>query len=160
MASGHGTKSIRNDRLVEAVFSSAFSLIALQLFSRLFTFALNQSLLRIASPQVFGTAAIQFELLFSTILFLSREGVRNALLRAWPQKERASPNSKNPQSNAVSNLTTLPLLLGFPLAIVTTYLYGRLASYETRSQPYFYQAISIYALAAILELMSEPMHNR
>ena len=67
--------------LLSATLSSASSLVFLQFFSRIFTFALNQALVRLASPQTFGTAAIQFELLLSTILFLSREGVRNALLR-------------------------------------------------------------------------------
>ncbi|MCT6562737.1 oligosaccharide translocation protein RFT1, partial [Staphylococcus aureus] len=59
----------------------ARALILLQLLSRLLTFGLNQVLVRLAPPSVFGTAAIQFDLVASTILFLSREGVRNALLR-------------------------------------------------------------------------------
>lgn len=66
---------------VSRFLSGASSLVALQASTRLLTFVLNQALVRLASPQVFGTAAIQFELLLSTILFLSREGCRQALLR-------------------------------------------------------------------------------
>jgi oligosaccharide translocation protein RFT1 len=100
-----------------------------------------------ASPCVFGTAAIQFELLLSTILFLSREGVRNALLRA----ERDSAST--------TNLSFLPVLIGCPLALVTSYLYGCFAGSETRTQPHFEMAIGVYALAALTELLTEPMYN-
>jgi oligosaccharide translocation protein RFT1 len=157
----YSTASFQNDNLLKTVFSSALSLMAMQFISRLFTFVLNQSLLRLVSPQVFGTAAVQFELLFGTILFFSREGVRNALLRAWPQPgQKMSILSRNTQVIAISNLAILPFLLGAPLAIISTYLYGHFASHETRNQPYFYQAIFTYSIATILELMAEPLHNR
>ncbi|KAH8814772.1 Rft-1-domain-containing protein [Flagelloscypha sp. PMI_526] len=62
--------------------STLLSLVFLQLSSRLLTFGLNQFLIRLTTPKAYGTASIQFELLSSTILFLGREGVRNAVLRA------------------------------------------------------------------------------
>ncbi|KAF7294685.1 Oligosaccharide translocation protein RFT1 [Mycena indigotica] len=126
------------------------SLIGLQVISRAFTFILNQSLLGLASPGAYGTAAIQFELISSTILFLSREGVRNALLRV----NRAKDGSWN-----VGNIVFLPLSLGVPLAVATSLGYVRLAAQETKSQPGFYTGIALYALAAVLELWCEPMHN-
>lgn len=121
--------------------------MALQLFSRLFTFILNQALFRMASPRAYGTAAIQFELMLSTILFLSREGVRNALLRV-----------KKP-GTSTKNLSVLPFLFGLPLALATSYFYARFAGNEVRNQEHFNASIGIYALAALVELMSEPMHN-
>ncbi|KAF9006927.1 Rft protein-domain-containing protein [Cyathus striatus] len=133
--------------LPSASLSSASSLVALQLFSRLFTFALNQTLFRLVSPQVFGAASIQFELILSTILFLSREGVRNALLRA-----------RN-KSAFTTNITFLPILLGSPLAFVTAYVYITLAGEEVKAQPGFKSAIVVYCIAALMELLSEPMHN-
>lgn len=145
------------DSLVQASLSSASSLMALQLFSRLFTFGLNQAMFRMASPEAFGTAAIQFELMLSTILFLSREGVRNALLRAWPGSLSAKDD---PHSASVTNVAFVPLILGLPLAIVTSFLYANIAGNDTRSQPHFNLAISMYAAAAVMELLSEPMHNR
>ncbi|GLB44124.1 putative rft-1-domain-containing protein [Lyophyllum shimeji] len=137
-----------NESLIRDSFRSASSLMGLQLFSRIFTFILNQAMFRMAPPRAYGTAAIQFELLLSTILFLSREGVRNALLRV---KGTAGP--------AVRNLSVLPMLLGLPLALATAYLYAHFAGREVRSQEHFTVSIGIYALAALLELMSEPMHN-
>lgn len=145
-------------QLFRSSFSSASSLIALQLFSRAFTFILNQALFRLASPRAFGTAAIQFELVLSTILFLSREGVRNAFLRALPAKENTRTGGKDPLQTTI-NLTFIPLLFGFPLALTTSYLYAHFAGSEASSQPHFNLAIAIYALAALTELMSEPMHN-
>lgn len=130
--------------------------MALQLFARLFTFFLNQITFRIVSPQAFGTAAIQFELVLNTILFISREGVRNTLLRAWPNHRDTTRSNGSP----ITNLALLPLILGVPLAMLTSYTYTHIATEATRNQPYFALAIGIYATAAIIELLSEPMHNR
>ncbi|TCD70759.1 Oligosaccharide translocation protein rft1 [Steccherinum ochraceum] len=167
--------------LLSKSLASASSLVLLQLFSRLFTFALNQALVRLVSPQAFGTAAIQFELLLSTILFLSREGVRNALLRAntssttesKPQdtsgasgKKKKVTNSNTPTQDAnahntlIANISLLPVLLGIPTTIITTLLYIRSSSAQTSSQPHFHLSVGLYALAAFLELLSEPSYIR
>lgn len=146
----------QSSKLLSASVSSASSLVLLQLFSRLFTFALNQALVRLASPQTFGTAAIQFELLLSTILFLCREGVRNALLRARP----SSKQKKDSSADLVANISQLPFFLGVPIAIITAVLYVTASSQSTISQPYFHVSVALYAVAAILELASEPLYIR
>lgn len=147
--------------LLKRSLSSAFSLMGLQLGSRLLTFVLNQALFRLASPQAYGTAAIQFELILSTILFLSREGVRNAMLRAWP-RDTTIPNQGSNSSDgripALTNLSILPIILGLPVSMATIIAYGTLASIDARRQPYFDVALSTYAFAALTELCSEPMH--
>ncbi|KAH7333756.1 Rft protein-domain-containing protein, partial [Rhizoctonia solani] len=143
-------KHADND-LAKGSVNSAYSLIGLQVLSRLATFTLNQLLLRLASPKVFGTAAIQLDLLLSTVLFLSREGVRNALLRV-PRESSGSTK--------IINVSTIPVLLGAPLAFGLTLAYHTIASPATRAQPYFDRAVSIYALAALVDLISEPLHNR
>ena len=94
--------------LLSATLASGSSLVLLQLFSRVVTFVLNQALVRIVSPQVFGTTSIQFELLLSTILFLSREGVRNALLRA-PSSARSSLD-QTATARLVANISLLSFL--------------------------------------------------
>src|ERR1700733_7940378 len=132
-------------------------LVGLQLFSRAFTFALNQALVRVASPEVFGTATVQFELLLSTILFLAREGVRNALLRS---PDTSSRNNKEANSMKVANVAVLPILLGGPLALLATISYHSLAAHSTRSQPHFSLAVILYAIAAFLELLAEPLYIR
>ena len=158
--------------LVSASLSSASSLVALQLFSRLFTFGLNQVMFRLASPKAFGTATIQFELLLGTILFISREGVRNTLLRVWPKPNVFQSTSEtkatatkqgvkeNARSSTITNLAFFPIVLGLPLSLGVSYLYATTARAEARIQPYFNLAIILYAIAAIMELCSEPLHNR
>ncbi len=110
---------------------SASSLIGLQVLSRGGTFALNQALVRLASPTAFGAAAIQFELVLSTILFLSREGVRTALLRAPP------PTNAAPTFAAArrANTAFIPVVVGVPLALATALFYVRIASEEVHAQP-------------------------
>ncbi|KAF7305153.1 hypothetical protein MKEN_01230500 [Mycena kentingensis (nom. inval.)] len=142
----------KNLRVTHLMASQLRSLIGLQVLSRLFTFLLNQSLLTLASPGAYGTAAIQFELISSTILFLSREGVRNALLRVKPSKDGAW--------HVANGVLFLPLMLGIPLALATSVGYARFASTETQAQAGFRAGITLYALAAVLELWAEPMHNR
>ncbi|KAI6150941.1 Rft protein-domain-containing protein [Pisolithus tinctorius] len=150
-----------NNSLLERSISSARSLIGLQLVSRIFTFVLNQGLVRLASPQAYGTVAVQFELFINTILFLSREGVRNSLLRVWPQQGAAGNNSKKTlQFAQCSNLATVPAMLGIPVTLLSVMAYGYTASEDVRSQPLFQVALFIYAAAAVIELCSEPMHNR
>ncbi|KAF8894999.1 Rft protein-domain-containing protein [Gymnopilus junonius] len=147
----------KDDLKSSTMFASASSLMALQLFSRGFTFLLNQALFRLASPRAFGAASIQFELILSTILFLSREGVRNALLRV-------TSNDSNQRSEAIkaqrTNLSFLPVLVGIPLAVGTAVVYVRwLAGEEVKMQPGFKGAVGLYAFAAVMELLSEPLYN-
>lgn len=138
--------------LASASLASASSLVLLQLVSRVFTFVLNQLLVRLVSPQVFGTAAIQFELLLSTILFLSREGTRNALLRSG-----TGPQNLN---TARANIALLPVLFGVPITILSTATYLKTSSEITTSQPHFTLSVLIYAVAAFCELLSEPLYIR
>jgi oligosaccharide translocation protein RFT1 len=141
-------------QLVSRSLASASSLVLLQLLSRVFTFVLNQALVRLVTPQVFGTASIQFDLLLSTILFLSREGVRNALLRS------SNPSAKSKESLLIDNVTLLPVLLGIPVTILAASAYLYSSSSSTSSQPHFHLSAVIYALAAFCELLSEPLYIR
>jgi oligosaccharide translocation protein RFT1 len=127
---------------ISSTLKTGRSLVLLQLLTRVLTFVLNQSLVRLASPEVFGTAAIQFDLIYTTILFLSREGIRNALLRS--------------SSNIA--LARLPLKLGMGVAgtVVGIYLYS--SNDITTSQEGFYMALGLYVMAALVELWVEPMY--
>ena len=120
---------------------TARSLVLLQLLTRLLTFGLNQALVRLAPPEVLGTASIQFDLIASTILFLSREGIRTTLLR------RPGPA-----------LARVPFYLGLVVssAVVGVYLYS--ADILTKRQPGFYAALWAYVGAALLELAVEPAY--
>ncbi len=144
--------------LLSATLASGSSLVLLQLFSRVVTFVLNQALVRLVSPQVFGTTSIQFELLLSTILFLSREGVRNALLRASSSPTQGEDRDAN--SPLITNISLLPILLGIPTALGSALLYLATSSFTTSSQPHFRTSVVLYVVAAFFELLSEPMYIR
>ncbi|THV08144.1 Rft-1-domain-containing protein [Dendrothele bispora CBS 962.96] len=162
------SRNARSTPLAASSLSSLKSLMGLQLFTRLFTFILNQALFRMASPKAYGIAAIQFELMLSTILFLSREGVRGALLRV-KSKSSATERDNNSKpgetetdissKEAAMNVGFIPILFGVPLAIGTSLFYMHFASNEAKAQGYFDWAVALYALAAIIELLAEPMHN-
>jgi oligosaccharide translocation protein RFT1 len=67
--------------LIGKAVSTAGQLAARGLLERVLTFTLNQLLVRFVDPEVFGLASIRFELILSTVLFLSREGLRLAMIR-------------------------------------------------------------------------------
>jgi len=129
--------------------STSSHLVFLQIFSKLATFIPNQLIVRIAPPEVYGTASIQFELLLSTILFLSREGVRNASLRT----------GSSDRSPAIKNVALLPFLAGAPITIMFSAIYF-FNSTSARQQPLFTPSVCIISLAAIVELLAEPFHIR
>lgn len=132
------------------------SLILLQLLSRLLTFGLNQSLVRISTPEVFGTAAIQFDLVCSTILFLSREGIRNALLRS---KETPGVRSGDVERQ-IQSLSIVPFQLGLAVTAAVCGIYLSSSSTDTTSQPTFHASLALYVLSALLELAVEPLYLR
>ncbi|PVF94844.1 Rft-1-domain-containing protein [Serendipita vermifera] len=205
MASEKSSPNTNDKPTASRFLVGASSLVLLQILTRVVTFLLNQALVRLSTPQVFGTASIQFELLLSTILFISREGVRLALLRSPGSEEKseekgaqtggdsledekedekgdskarhrrgktshkvsaAVTKNSNPNTSLtatskrllVSNIATLPFLLGLPLSIVLAIVYTSTASSETSSQPYFRSSIMLYTVSALLQLAAEPLY--
>ncbi|KAJ9090787.1 hypothetical protein QFC21_007167 [Naganishia friedmannii] len=142
--------------------TSAKSLIALQLLSRLITFSLNQALIRIASPKVFGTAAVQFDLVRDTILFLSREGVRGVVIRIPGDKklEASSRAGRWIQDTRIHNLVNLPIILGFTVTAALLPLYLHSLPATTTSQSHFHSSLGLYVAATLLELSTEPLYLR
>ena len=103
------------------------------------TFTANQAMLRLAGPEVFGVAAIQLELLLSTLLFLSREGLRLAIAKL----------PRNTPMSVVINVSWLPAVL----MLVVAAIIGVCPWFELS------RAASMYCLAACLESMGEPWYN-
>ena len=150
--------------LQSGLLKSVSSLVGLQLLSRIVTFSLNQALIHLATPATYGTVSLQFDLLLNTILFLSREGIRNALLRTSSDSDAAhkkdDDTNETPKSGRIANLTLLPIAFGLPFSIFAATLYRAFASLSTREQRHFDAALCVYTFAAILELFSEPYHIR
>ena len=83
------------------------SLFFLSLFSRLSTFILNQLLLNITTPEIYGEASIKYDLIITTILFVAREGIRVTLLRVGNEI----------REEQVVNMSYIPLGVGIIVAV-------------------------------------------
>ena len=119
--------------------------ILVSVIQKIVTFALNQTMIATTSPEVLGEAAIQLELLLSTLLFLSREGIRLTALRH-------KIISKN-EFQAVINLSWLP-----PIAVTTFII--MITIFRNRLFPdYNFTVIYMYSFAALIECIGEPCYN-
>lgn len=135
--------------------SPALLLIGLQMGTRLFTFVLNQALVRLSDPSVYGAAHIHLELLLGIVLFLSREGIRAASLRQQSPSSTAAKTSRSTSSNG--NLPLIPIPVGVALAAIALPLFTR-SSPELTDRPYFAEVMRLYLASALLELLSEPIY--
>lgn len=142
----------KGESSLASALTTGRALFLLQLMTRLVTFTLNQGLVRLASPDVFGTAAIQFDLVASTILFLSREGVRNALLRGTGGDDTKRGASRD------TALAAFPLRLGLGVASGVVAAYLGMASEVTTSQRHFHLSLALYVFSAFGELAIEPLY--
>ncbi|KAK0557160.1 Oligosaccharide translocation protein rft1 [Tilletia horrida] len=164
-AAGKGTKEEATVEQESTLAQSASLLIALQISTRLLTFALNQLLVRLTDPSVFGAANVQLDLLLSTILFLARDGVRGGLIRSRPTSSSAKANTKNAHllPAGLHNIALLPIPAGLCIASLASFLYvTRLAPAELskRFPTEFNLSVGLYVLGAVLELLAEPFYNR
>ncbi|KAL8934671.1 MAG: hypothetical protein Q9216_005791 [Gyalolechia sp. 2 TL-2023] len=145
-------------------------LILLQIGSRALTFIVNQVLLRFLSPELLGIST-QLELYSITVLFFARESLRVALQRQDAEDRevrvqsatKTKPSQNIPHSKkqdrtlqGVINISYIAIGLGLPLALILGVLYMRSADTLVLSLPTFRQSLSLYALASVLELLSEP----
>ena len=148
-------------------------LIGLQIGSRALTFIVNQILLRYLSPELLGIAT-QFELYSITVLYFARESLRVALQRhdsdaagegdggngqGKEKKEKGrvvESYAFGQRAQEVVNLSYIAVALGPPLAYIFASLYLRKAGPIVLGTPYVDGSLRIYAIAAFLELLSEP----
>lgn len=121
-------------------------LILLQVSSRLLTFGVNQLLLRYLSPSLLGIS-VQLELLTISILYFSRESLRNALQR------QSGGSGKSVQAVINIALLTLPLGVLFSALLGSGYI---LRAGEAGSVRYWRESVLLYVLATLLELAAEP----
>ena len=126
--------------ILSASAKGATFLILLQVASRALTFAVNQILLRFLSPELLGVSA-QLELFSISVLYFARESLRVALQR------------QAHGTQAVVNLAYLAVVTGLPLTYVLAHLWLRS---DTPKAPYFAEALSLYCVATVIELLTEP----
>jgi len=139
-------------------------LILLQVISRAVTFIANQLLLRYLTAELLGVAT-QLEVYYLSVLFFARESLRVTIQRQ-DTGDLTSPTTANPKDDhgktnrfaqAAVNLGYLSILLGIPLAGVFGKLYlDQLSATTLESTPNLVLSLYVYALASVLELLSEP----
>ncbi|KAL1922602.1 uncharacterized protein VTP21DRAFT_10141 [Calcarisporiella thermophila] len=172
--------------IVSSSVQGASAIVVLQLLTRMMTFGLHQVVLRYTSRNIYGIASVQLELLYNTILFISRESFRGALLRGdsgavtasepdASQTENAEGRAKNAPSRGeirdaiplysregdfqkVTNLAYLPLAFGLLFAAgVCGYYLHQVDDQSAQKYPYYRTSIIVYGLSAVMELVIEPL---
>lgn len=118
--------------------------VSLNACQKVVSFTLNQLLVRWTSPAVFGLASIQLELLLSTLLFLSREGVRLALLRETV--------TTLDQRQRFVNLSWVPALVLCAMSALVL-LWQNLNTQSAGA------VVAMYCLGALAEALGEPWVN-
>lgn len=162
-------------KLLTSSISGTSFLIAIQVFSRLFTFVANQLVLHTLSPAILGVAT-QLELYLISILYFSRESIRVAIQKQPLERRSDAHASKEKQNHAtkalssddaarqsalssqtVVNMSYLSLGLGIPLALTFAGFYVHFAPEEVSQTPFYRMSVAITAVSSLLELSVEPI---
>lgn len=76
------------------------------------------------------------------------------------EKKKGGNNAENNEAyEKTLRLAHVPFMIGIPLALASYVGHTWSASEETSRQPYFSVALGMYAFSAVVELLTEPMHN-
>ncbi|KAI5969699.1 RFT1 [Candida margitis] len=143
-----------DDDIVDESAKGISSLILVQVITKLFTFMLNQALLRFVSPDIFGLI-VYLEFLQSSVLFISRESVRLAVQRI------AYDETKTRTLQKVMNFGFLPLFIAIPVTLLIGYFQG---IKSINFQEFFLRlplhkvTIGVIIASIILELSIEPIY--
>ncbi|KUI55402.1 Oligosaccharide translocation protein RFT1 [Cytospora mali] len=153
------------------VVRGASLLILLQIVSRAITFIANQLLLRFLTAQLLGVST-QLEVYYLSVLFFARESLRVAIQRqgtissspdssqsSTAETHQANPSNgkQNQETQAVVNLGYISIALGVVVATLLGWMYlNSIPTTTLLSTPNLVPSVYIYALASILELLSEP----
>ena len=144
-------------------FSGMRMTLVVNFLQKIISFALNSILVSKTNPQIFGVAAVQLELLLSTLLFLSREGVRLAVLK--------EPTDSVEKRQKFINICWIPaLLLLLASSAIICYLYftsslgslvasGNVDDSQSQTQTASILVIFMYVIGAFLECAGEPWIN-
>ncbi|XP_075997152.1 man(5)GlcNAc(2)-PP-dolichol translocation protein RFT1 [Genypterus blacodes] len=124
--------------------------VVLQVMFRVLTFFLNAFTLRFVSKELIGVVNVRLTLLYSTLVFLSREAFRKACL--------SGGSGKSHNWRQVINLLwlTFPLGLIWASLLVCVWLW-LLEVPDPKAIPYYGPAVCLFASAAVQELLAEPL---
>ncbi|KAI1800116.1 Rft-1-domain-containing protein [Daldinia bambusicola] len=150
----------RNPKQGSAVHGASL-LIILQIASRAVTFVANQLLLRFLTAQLLGVST-QLEVYYLSVLFFARESLRVAIQRQESPSSASNSTDNHSRtehardSQSVVNISHISLLLGLGASAGLGWAYLSYVDAATASTPYLGVSLRIYAVAAVVELLSEP----
>lgn len=140
-------KILKMESLENFMFKSISYNVLLQLSFRLFSFVLNAILFRYVSIDLIGVCNFRLALLYSTIIFLSREPFRRAL----PTFEHVKS-----KMNQFVNSLWLVVLNGILVSIFFGYLWSNVfENPNEQSVPYYKYAVFLCCLSCVIELCGE-----
>ncbi|XP_029989843.1 protein RFT1 homolog [Sphaeramia orbicularis] len=124
--------------------------VLLQVMFRVLTFLLNAFTLRFVSKELIGVVNVRLTLLYSTLVFLSREAFRRACL--------SGGSGTNHSWRQVINLLwlTLPLGILWSILLVCVWLW-LLEAPDPQTVPYYGPAVLLFAFGGLQELLAEPL---
>ena len=125
--------------------------VVLQVSFRLLTFVVNALVLRFVSSELLGLVNVRLTLLYSTILFLSREAFRKTCLsRPYGTKTR--------NWRQLINLTWCCVPLGIFSALILSLLWTFCLEQPSGTfQGQYKKAVFVFAFSAVAELAVEPL---
>ncbi|KAG7283212.1 hypothetical protein CRUP_004954 [Coryphaenoides rupestris] len=124
--------------------------VLLQVMFRVLTFLMNAFTLRFVSKELIGVVNVRLMLLYSTLVFLSREAFRRACLSG------SSGAGHNWRQTINLLWLTLPLGVLWAAVFVCVWLW-LLEVPDPRDIPHYAPAVWLFALAALQELLAEPL---
>ncbi|KAI7856262.1 Rft protein-domain-containing protein [Circinella umbellata] len=168
LSSSNTNNNNNNDDLLASSAKGAGYLVLLQFASRMLTFGLHQIVLRYTTAETLGIASVKLELLLSTILFISREGFRCALLRGNDTNDddnnnikthdRLGNNNNNNNEQKITNLAYIPTILGLiTTCLACSYYLSTIDTITATKYPYYRTSVLLFGIAAFAELLVEPL---
>eukprot|EP00200_Dunaliella_tertiolecta_P006841 CAMPEP_0202376560 /NCGR_PEP_ID=MMETSP1127-20130417/7031_1 /ASSEMBLY_ACC=CAM_ASM_000462 /TAXON_ID=3047 /ORGANISM="Dunaliella tertiolecta, Strain CCMP1320" /LENGTH=263 /DNA_ID=CAMNT_0048974375 /DNA_START=22 /DNA_END=810 /DNA_ORIENTATION=- len=132
-------------------------LLASQISLRLVNFGLNLLIARHLSPEAYGLSTVRFHLLITTIMMLSREGLRKGCQRFKSDKVQQRGISHVDPWRVLS-VAGLVVPIGILVAVCVCTAAVWLHSPAADAIPAYEQAVVIHGVAAVVELLGEPFY--
>ncbi|XP_039250988.2 man(5)GlcNAc(2)-PP-dolichol translocation protein RFT1-like isoform X1 [Styela clava] len=131
--------------------------MVLQLSFRLLTFFLNAFTLRYITKDELGVVNVRLVLLYSTLLFLSREAFRRACLSQAPKRDDKHENYVL-EWRKMMNLLWCIVPIGLFFTSLLTYIWmNHLSKPDPVLVPYYSTAALIFGISVVIELLAEPL---
>ncbi|KAI8466551.1 MAG: Rft protein-domain-containing protein [Monoraphidium minutum] len=135
-------------------------LMASQLAARAVTFGLNLAVARHLTPEAYGLSAVQFYLITTTILLLSREGFRRGCMRVKgaDAPAKGGRGGKGGGASVVDRVLSVSWLC-IPVGAAAAVAVCAVALRQSPNADEAYRrAVVLHGIAAVLELFAEPFY--